>query len=79
MNRRDFLKSSIGCMCLALLPPIPTPPTLKEFELGELSDFSRDYGTQMVEDVMFENDIYVIAMKEALQMPPSDLRWREVK
>lgn len=51
----------------------------KKIELGELSDFSRDYGTQIVEDVMFENDIYVIAMKEALQMPPSDLRWREVK
>lgn len=85
MNRRDFLKLGIGCVCLALLPPIPTLPSQKEFELGELSifslgelsNFSRDYGAQMVEDIIFENDIQVIAMKNALPIPPSDLIWRE--
>lgn len=65
MNRRDFLKSSIGCVCLALLPSLPSATEPTNFQLGELSDFARDQGDQMLADVMYNNNIYVKALKKA--------------
>ena len=59
MDRRQFLKSGIGCVCLALLPPLPSVP------VGELSDFARDQGDQMLVYVMYNNNIYVKALKKA--------------
>ena len=65
MDRRQFIKSSIGCVCLALLPPLPAAPEPTKLPLGELSAFARDQGDQMLVDTMFNNNIYVKALKQA--------------
>lgn len=61
MDRRKFLKSSIGCMCLALLPPfsvVVCPPNRTPV-LADLDAFHQDWDAGILENIYDKHIIFM--------------------
>ena len=58
MDRREFLKSSIGCMCLALLPPftVVCPPNRPPV-LSDLDAFHRDWASGTIAVISYSEHV----------------------
>lgn len=65
MDRRQFLKSSIGCMCLALLPPfsVVCPPNRPPV-LADLDAFHRDWGSGVIENAFYDQHVMIKPLQQ---------------